>query len=256
MTHPVLQDKVAIVTGAAMGVGEATAILFAEAGAKVVVADYNEEQSRQTVQTIQDAGGQACFVAVDISKSDQVAAMVEQTVATYGRLDVAVNNAAITPDTALVSEFDEDYWNRLMSINLTGVAVCLKYELRQLVTQGGGGSVINISSTGGFRPQGKDIAYVSAKHAVLGMTKVAALENGPHRIRVNAVAPGAVDTPMTRAVIKQAGRTIEEAAPSVSVLNRFAQPREIAQANLWLASDAASYVTGATLVVDGGFLNC
>jgi NAD(P)-dependent dehydrogenase (short-subunit alcohol dehydrogenase family) len=256
MTHPVLQDKVAIVTGAAMGVGEATAILFAEAGAKVVVADSNEEQGRQTVQTIQDAGGQASFVAVDVSQSEQVAAMVEQTVATYGRLDVAVNNAAITPDTALVSEFDEDYWDRLMSINLTGVALCLKYELRQLVTQGGGGSIINISSTGGFRPQGKDIAYVSAKHAVIGMTKVAALENGPHRIRVNAVAPGAVDTPMTRAVIKQTGRTIEEAAPVVSVLKRFAQPREIAQANLWLASDAASYVTGSTLVVDGGFLNC
>jgi NAD(P)-dependent dehydrogenase (short-subunit alcohol dehydrogenase family) len=255
MTHPVLQDKVAIVTGAAMGVGEATAILFAEAGAKVVVADYNEEHGRQTAQNIQNAGGQASFVAVDVSKAEQVRAMVEQTVATYGRLDVAVNNAAITPDTALVSEFDEDYWDRLMSINLTGVALCLKYELQQMVTQEGSGSIINISSTGGFRPQGKDIAYVSAKHAVIGMTKVAALENGPHDIRVNAVAPGAVDTPMTRAVIKETGRTMEQAAPVMSVLNRFAQPREIAQANLWLASDASSYVTGATLAVDGGYTN-
>jgi NAD(P)-dependent dehydrogenase (short-subunit alcohol dehydrogenase family) len=195
MTFPVLEGKVAIVTGAAMGMGEAT----------------------------------------------------------FGRLDIAVNNAALTPDDKLVSEFDEDYWDRLMSVDLKGTALSMKYELRQLLAQGGGGSIINISSVSGFRPQPNNIAYVAAKHGVVGMTKVAAMENGPHNIRVNSVAPGAVDTPMLRGALEQFGFSEEEYAPQLSLLNRFGQPGEIAQASLWLASDASSYVTGTTLHVDAGY---
>ncbi|PWW08643.1 glucose 1-dehydrogenase [Paenibacillus cellulosilyticus] len=253
MTFPVLQDKVAIITGAAMGMGEATAKLFAEAGAKVVVADFNAEKGSQVVAEINAAGGTASFVKVDISKSEEVQALIAETVKLYGRLDVAVNNAAITPDQALASEFDEAYWDRLMSIDLKGTALCLKYELQQMIKQGQGGSIINISSVSGFRPQPFNIAYVAAKHGVVGMTKVAAFENGDKNIRVNSVAPGAIDTPMLRGALEEAGLDEKEYAPQLSLLNRFGQPREVAQASLWLASDLSSYVTGTTIHVDAGY---
>lgn len=251
----VLEGKVAIVTGAAMGMGEATAKLFAANGAKVVIADFNEEKGRAVVAAITQAGGVAHFVKVDISKSEQVQAMVKETVDTFGRLDVAVNNAALTPDDKPTADFDEDYWDRLMAVDLKGTALCLKYELRQMLAQGDGGSIINISSVSGFRPQPGNVAYVAAKHGVNGITKVAAMEYGPHQIRVNAVAPGAIDTPMLRGALEQFGLDPVTYAPQLSLLNRFAQPEEVAQASLWLASDQSSYVTGTTLHVDAGYVN-
>jgi glucose 1-dehydrogenase len=253
MTFPVLEGKVAIITGAAMGMGLTTAKLFAEAKAKVVIADFNEKKGKAAVSEIEANGGTAYFVKVDISKSDQVQDMVAKTVEKYGRLDVAINNAALTPDNAPASEFDEDYWNKLISIDLTGTALCMKYELQQMIKQGQGGSIVNISSVSGFRPQPNNIAYVAAKHGVVGMTKVAALENGDKNIRVNSVAPGAIDTPMLRGALEETGQTEEEFAPQLSLLGRFGQPREIAQASLWLASDLSSYVTGTTIHVDAGY---
>lgn len=253
MTFPVLEGKVAIITGAAMGMGLATAKLFAEAKAKVVIADFNEEKGKAAVSEIEANGGTAYFVKVDISKSDQVQNMVAKTVEKYGRLDVAINNAALTPDNAPASEFDEEYWNKLISIDLTGTALCMKYELQQMIKQGQGGSIVNISSVSGFRPQPNNIAYVAAKHGVVGMTKVAALENGDKNIRVNSVAPGAIDTPMLRGALEETGQTEAEFAPQLSLLGRFGQPREIAQASLWLASDLSSYVTGTTIHVDAGY---
>lgn len=253
MTYPVLKVKVAIVTGAAMGMGEATARLFAEAGAKVVVADFNDEKGKAVVADIVRSGGSATFVHVDISKAADVEAMVAAAVKAYGRLDVAVNNAALTPDDKPVHEFDEAYWDRLMSVDLKGTALCLKYELRQMLAQGKGGSIVNISSVSGFRPQATTVAYVAAKHGVNGLTKVAALENGQHNIRVNSVAPGAIDTPMLRGALEQFGLDPVAYAPQLSLLNRFAQPSEVAQASLWLASDLSSYVTGTTIHVDAGY---
>ncbi|WP_129837741.1 SDR family oxidoreductase [Streptomyces sp. RFCAC02] len=253
MTFPVLEGKVAIVTGAAMGMGAATAELFAEAGARVLAADMNEERGRDVVRRIEAAGGTAAFHGVDISDSAQVEGMVRTAVDTFGRLDTAVNNAALTPDDRLTAEFDEDYWDRLMSVDLKGTALCLKHELRQLVAQGGGGSIVNISSVSGFRPQPANPAYVAAKHGVNGLTKTAALEYGPQQIRVNAVAPGAIDTPMLRGALEQFGFTEEEYAPQLSLLGRFGQPREVAQASLWLASDQSSYVTGSVIHVDAGY---
>ena len=253
MTFPVLEGKVAIVTGAAMGMGKETAVLFAEAKAKVIIADFNEEKGQAVAEEIKAAGGEASFVKVDISRSKDVQAMVKFAVDTYGKLDVAVNNAALTPDDKPAHDFDEDYWNRLIGVDLTGTALCLKYELKQMREQGQGGSIINISSVSGFRPQPDNIAYVAAKHGVVGITKVAALENGPLNIRVNSVAPGAIDTPMLRGALDQFGFTEEEYAPQLSLLNRFGQPREIAQASLWLASDASSYVTGTTIHADAGY---
>lgn len=253
MTYPVLENKVAIITGAAMGMGEATAKLFADAKAKVVVADMNEEKGKEVVQAIEKNGGTATFVKVDISKSEDVQQMVKKTVEIYGRLDVAVNNAALTPDDKPVAEFDEAYWEKLMSIDLTGTALCMKYEIQQLLEQGDGGSIVNISSVSGFRPQPNNIAYVAAKHGVVGMTKVAAMEYGEKNIRVNSVAPGAIDTPMLRGALEQFGFTAEEYAPKLSLLNRFGQAEEIAEASLWLASDQSSYVTGTTIHADAGY---
>lgn len=253
MTFPVLQDKVAIVTGAAMGMGAETAKLFAEAGAKVIVADLNEDKGLQIVDEIKEAGGTAFFIKVDISKSEQVQALIAGTVKKYGRLDVAVNNAALTPDDKPVAEFDENYWDRLIAIDLKGTALCLKYELQQMIKQGQGGSIINISSVSGYRPQPHNVAYVAAKHGVVGITKVAALEYGSMNIRVNSVAPGAIDTPMLRGALEQFGLNEADYAPQLSLLNRFGKAREVAQASLWLASDLSSYVTGTTLHVDAGY---
>ena len=255
MTFPVLQDKVAIITGAAQGMGEATAKLFAAAGAKVVVADFNQEKGEQVVEAIKADGGDAFFVKVDVSNGEQVKAMVDATVERYGKLDVAVNNAALTPDQAPLHEFDEAYWDRLMSVDLKGVALSLKYEIQQLRKQGTGGSLINISSVSGFRPQPGNPAYVAAKHAVVGLTKAAALENGAENIRVNSVAPGAVETPMLFGALEEAGIDPVAYAPQLSLLNRFAKANEIAEASLWLASDASSYVTAATIHVDAGYVN-
>lgn len=256
MTFPVLEGKTAIVTGAAMGMGEATAHLFAEAKAQVVIADFNEEKGQQAADSIAaDTGAETLFVKVDVSDSAQVKAMVEATVERFGKLDVAVNNAALTPDNAPSAEFDEDYWDKLMSVDLKGAALCQKYELQQLVKQGHGGSIINISSVSGFRPQPNNIAYVAAKHGVVGMTKVAALEYGAQQIRVNSVAPGAIDTPMLRGALEEIGQSAEEYAPKLSLLNRFGEAREIAEASLWLASDASSYVTGTVIHADAGYVS-
>jgi NAD(P)-dependent dehydrogenase (short-subunit alcohol dehydrogenase family) len=253
MTYPVLQNKVALITGAGSGLGAATAKLFAAAGAQVAVADLDEEAGTKSVAEIEADGGTAFYVQVDVSRSDQVEAMVDAVAAAYGRLDVAVNNAAITPDVNPLHEFDEDYWDRLMSVNLKGVALSLKYELQQLIEQDHGGSIINVSSVRGFRPRPNAAAYVAAKHGVVGLTKVAAMENGSRNIRINAVAPGAIDTPMLQASLARRGQAEADFAPQLSLLNRFGQADEVAQATLWLASDQSSYVTGSTIHVDAGY---
>jgi NAD(P)-dependent dehydrogenase (short-subunit alcohol dehydrogenase family) len=252
-TFPVLKGKVCIVTGAAMGMGEATARLFAAAGAKVVVADFNEEQGGRVVHAICESGGEAAFVKVDVSQAEQVKHMVAFAVERFGRLDAAVNNAALKPDNASVADFDEAYWDRLMAVDLKGTALCMKYEIAQLIAQGGGGSIINISSVSGFRAQPFNMTYVAAKHGVNGLTKTAAMEYGEHNIRVNAVAPGAIETPMLRAALADAGLDATETANRLSALGRFGQPDEVAQGSLWLASDASSFVTGSVLFVDGGY---
>jgi len=254
-TYPVLQDKVAIVTGAAMGMGEATAHLFAEAGAKVVVADFNDDLGPKVAEAIKAAGGEAAFVKVDVSNEEQVEAMVKFAVATYGRLDVAVNNAARAPDQGPIHEFDPEVWDGVMAVDLKGTALCLKHEIRQMRAQGDGGSIINISSVSGFRPQPDNPAYVSAKHGVVGLTKAAAVENGMEGIRINSVAPGAIDTPMLRDALDRFGFDADAYAQQLSTLGRFGQAREIAQGTLWLASDASSYVHGTTLQIDGGYIN-
>ncbi|WP_018989729.1 SDR family NAD(P)-dependent oxidoreductase [Aromatoleum toluclasticum] len=250
-----LDGKVAVVTGAAMGMGAATAKLFAEAGARVVVADVDEKTGREVVAEIERAGGVAIFYKANVAVAAEVEALVKATVERFGKLDVAVNNAAVSPDSHPLAEMDEAQFDRVIAVDLKGVALCLKYELSQMIRQGHGGSIINIGSVSSFRPQPTNGVYVAAKHGVIGLTKVAALENGAHNIRVNAVAPGAIDTPMLRGALRDNNLTEEQFAPQLSLLNRFGRADEVAQASLWLASDLASYVTGATLSVDAGYVS-
>lgn len=248
-----LKDKVVIVTGAAMGMGKSSAELFAENGAKVIIADFNKEEGQKVADAIQADGGEATFIEVDVSNEEQVKNLVEKTVETYGRLDGALNNAALTPDDKQIAEMDMDYYDRLMSVDLKGVFLCMKYQLKQMVEQGEGGSIVNTSSVSGIRPQPSTPAYVAAKHGVIGATKQAAMDYGDYNIRVNSVAPGAIDTPMLRGALEQFGFDPDEYAKQLSMINRFAQPEEVGEANMWLLSDRASYVTGAVLTVDGGY---
>ncbi len=248
-----LENKVAIVTGSAMGMGRATAELFAEHGAKVVVADLNEEAGKEVVERIQAAGGKATFVLVDISDSKQVKAMVEIAVDTYGRLDIAVNNAALKPDNNSFQDLDEAYWDRLQAVDLKGTALCMKYEIRQFMAQGDGGIIVNISSINAFKPTTGNPAYQAFKHGVEGLTKAAAYEYGLKGIRINSVAPGAIRTPMLTSALEGLGISEADIIPTMSLIGRLGEPHEVAQGILFLSSDDASYVHGTVLHVGGGF---
>jgi NAD(P)-dependent dehydrogenase (short-subunit alcohol dehydrogenase family) len=253
VANGVLDGKVAIVTGAAVGMGEATARLFAEAGAKVIVADVDEQNGQATVDAIVSAGGTASFSRTDVSKASEVEAMVRDAVERYGRLDSAVNNAAVGPEPHPIHELDEAEFDRVIAVDLKGVALCLKYEIAQLLAQGSNGSIVNIGSVSSFRPQPNQAAYTAAKHGVIGLTKTASVEAAPQGIRVNAVCPGAIDTPMLRSALEEFNVTEAEFAPSLSLFGRFGRPEEVAHASLWLCSDQSSYVTGAALMVDAGY---
>lgn len=249
-----LEGRVAIVTGAGMGMGEATARMLAGRGASVVVADINADAGQSTAASIADSGGTARFVQCDVSNEESVAAMVAATVEAYGRLDCAVNNAAVTPDVLPIAEADMAAWDRVISVDLRGVMLCMKYEIRQILAQGTGGSIVNISSVSGVRPQPNNSAYVAAKHGVIGLTKAGSLEYAPQGIRVNAVLPGAIDTPMLRDALVANNFTEEQFAPVLSLFGRFGKPEEVAEASAWLCSDASSYITGHSLAVEAGYL--
>jgi glucose 1-dehydrogenase len=248
-----LTGRVALVTGGGAGMGEATAHAFAKAGAAVLVADRDESSAQAVAEVIVADGGTASAVLADVSREADVAAMVAAAAERYGHLDCAVNNAAVTPDTRPLVEMEEADLDRVIGVNLKGVALCLKHELRQMRSQGTGGAIVNIGSTSSLRPQPNGPAYVAAKHGVIGLTKAAAIESAADGVRVNTVCPGATDTPMIRASMERRGMTEADFAPILSLFGRFAHPGEIANASLWLCSDHASYVTGATLSVDAGY---
>lgn len=190
-TFPVLKDKVALITGGAQGMGKATAEVFLKAGAKVVICDVQEDKGQEAAKEL-SSHGDVLFKKADISSSDDVAALVKFVVDSFGKLDAAVNNAALTPDKTPLTDFDEGYWDKLIGINLTGTALCVKWQMKQFIAQGTGGAIVNIASINAFKPQPNMPAYTAAKHALVGLTKHASMEGGPHNIRVNAVAPGAI----------------------------------------------------------------
>jgi NAD(P)-dependent dehydrogenase (short-subunit alcohol dehydrogenase family) len=246
-----VQGKVALITGGASGIGRAASLIFAREGAKVAVADLNLEGCDETVAMIKRAGGDAFSVKCDVSRTDQVQAMVERVVKTWGRLDCGFNNAGVSPAGGRIGEIPEDDWDRVIAINLTGVWLCMKYELARMVAQGGG-AIVNTASIMGLVGERRTGAYCAAKHGVVGLTKTAALEYANKNIRVNAVCPGSTLTPMMLRGFERDPR-LEEAYKASHPLGRLGTPEDIGEAVMWLCSDQASFVTGLALPVDGGY---
>jgi len=245
-----VEGKVALVTGGGSGIGRATALTFAREGAKVVVADVVVAGGEETVRLIKAAGGEASFVEADMAKAAEVEALVQKAVATYGRLDCAHNNAGIEGATGKTADYNEADWDRVISINLTGVWLCMKYEILQMLKQGGG-AIVNTASDAGLLGVPQMPAYVASKHGVVGLTKTAALEYAKSGIRVNAVCPGVIKTPMVERITGQRpGRA--ERMTAAEPVGRMGKPEEIAEAVVWLCSEAASFVTGLPMPVDGG----
>ena len=244
-----LKDKVAIVTGAASGIGRTTAVRFAAEGAKVVVADRNRPGAEETVALIEAGGGTALFVPVDTSRSDQVSAMVDAAVEAYGRLDVLINAAAILIVAPPIAEHSERDWDMTMAVNLKGVFLCCKYGIRAML-KGGGGSIVNIASGSGIQGAGRSTAYGASKAGVIHLTTMASQQYAGQGIRVNTVSPGPVDTPQFRGSAQSAAQF--EANEANHPMGRLARPEEITNALLFLASDEASYVSGENFLVDGG----
>ncbi|MGA2109098.1 MAG: glucose 1-dehydrogenase [Syntrophorhabdales bacterium] len=241
-------EEVAIVTGGAAGLGRVIALAFARQGAAVVAADLNASGGEETVRRIEEAGGTAAFVRTDVSREDDVRNFVAFAVERYGKIDFACNNAGIEGGQVPIAELPRDRWDQVVAVNLTGVFQCLKYELQQMLKQGHG-AIVNIASVAGLIGTPARAGYVATKHGIIGLTKTAALEVANKGIRVNAVAPGLVNAGLTDA----APREFVEKALAAQPIGRMAEAEEIAAAVLWLCSDAASFVLGHTLPVEGGF---
>ncbi len=235
--------RVALVTGGAGGMGRAIAVAFAEAGASVVVADLAVEQGSETAGLARAGGGVAEFVPTDVSKARDVEQLVAHAVSRFGGLDCAVNAAAIEIERTELVDCDEEVFDRLVAVNLKSVFLCLKYEVRAMLERGGG-AIVNIASTNSFRPQPMQSVYTATKHGVIGMTKTAALEYAGRGVRVNAICPGAIDTPMLRGAMARRGRDEADVIGRLSLVGRFGRPDEIAKAALWLCSDDSSFTVG------------
>jgi NAD(P)-dependent dehydrogenase (short-subunit alcohol dehydrogenase family) len=248
-----LEGKTALISGAARGIGRATALLFAREGARVAAADLNEEGAKETVELINKAGGQAISIKVEVTKADQVNAMVARAVDAFGRLDCAFNNAGISGYQvgaigAKTHEWSEEAVDRMLAVNLKGVWLAMRAEIEVMLKQGSG-AIVNTASIAGLVGLPTSSAYVAAKHGVIGFTKTAAIEYAQQGIRVNSVCPGYIQTDMTKEVMSRRGEEIMRSTP----FRRMGQAEEIAEMVCWLSSDRASYVSGANYNVDGGF---
>jgi NAD(P)-dependent dehydrogenase (short-subunit alcohol dehydrogenase family) len=242
------EGKTAFITGAASGIGRATAVAFAAEGARVVVTDRGEAALQETAEHVKAAGAEVLAITCDVSKPEEIQAAVAQVVKTFGRIDCAFNNAGVENKAAPLHEIELQEWDRILNINLRGTFVCMKHEIAQMVRQGGG-VVVNTSSGAGIRGVAGGAAYAASKHAIIGMTKSAALDYAKQNIRVNAILPGNIATPM---MDRFTGGDIQKAI-DLEPVGRLGKPEEIAGAVLWMCSDLGGFVTGSSIVVDGGW---
>ncbi|WP_304137702.1 SDR family NAD(P)-dependent oxidoreductase [Mesonia mobilis] len=245
-----LENKVAIITGAGSGIGKSTALLFAKEGAKVVVTDINEEHGNSVVKEIEANGGDAIFIKADTSKAEDSEMTVKKTIEKFGQLDIAVNNAGISGPTEPIGEYSIEAWDKVISINLSGVFYGMRYQIPEM-QKAGKGSIINVASILGQVGFANSSAYAAAKHGVVGLTKTAGLEYGKSGVRVNAVGPAFIETPLVKdSLSEDAYNSLAE----MHSMGRLGQPNEVAELFLWLASDKASFATGAYYPIDGGYL--
>jgi len=246
-----LQSKVALITGAASGIGAATADVFAQKGATVVVSDINEEGGQATVERIRSAGGEAMFKSCDVADADQVQTLIRAAVGTYGRLDIAFNNAGIEGEAATTPNCSIENFDLNIDVNLKGVFLCMKYQINQFLSQGNGGAIVNTASVAGLVAAKGVPAYVAAKHGVVGLTKTAAIEFARKRIRVNAICPGGIRTQMLERAIDEKP-WVEKQMLRMQPIGRLGEPAEVGRVVAFLCSDEASFVTGHAMPVDGG----
>jgi NAD(P)-dependent dehydrogenase (short-subunit alcohol dehydrogenase family) len=247
-----LEGKVGIVTGGTSGIGRETAVLFAKSGAKVVVSGRREKEGEETVDLIRAIGGEGLFVRADVSKAPEVETLIRTAAEKFGHLDFAFNNAGIEGVWAPIIRQSEEDFDRTININLKGVWLCLKYEIQQMLKQAGGGAIVNMASTTGLVGSAGAGAYSASKHGVIGLTQTAALENAKRGIRINSVSPGFIETPMADRIFRVPG--VRKYVLSCHPIGRLGRPVEVAEAVVWMCSDRATFMTGQSLVLDGGFL--
>ena len=249
MNSRVFDGKVALVTGGASGIGEACVLTFARSGAKVVVVDLNSELGAKTVAAVKEAGADGIFLRVDVSSPETVEQMVADAVAAFGRLDIAVNNAGIGGELNPAGEYSIAGWQKVIEVNLNGVFYCMRYEIPQMIKQGGG-AIVNMASILGAVGFATASAYVAAKHGVLGLTKAAALEYAGQGIRINSVGPAFIKTPM---VTESLDEQTQAQLAGLHAVGRMGEPQEVASLTAFLCSDEASFITGGYYLVDGGY---
>ena len=246
-----LEGRTALATGGASGIGQATALAFAREGAKVVIADVNVDGGNATLRMVREIGSEAIFVRTDVRRADEVEALVNEVVKTYGRLDCAFNNAGILGKPTSAVECTEENWDKVISTNLKGVFLCMKYEITYMIRQGHG-AIVNMASVAGLIGVQRNAAYVASKHGVAGLTKAAAIDYARSGIRINAVCPGFIRTAMLGLLEAKPER--EARCVSMEPIGRLGRPEEVAEAVVWMCSDAASFVTGHLMAVDGGLV--